>query len=53
MMAGAADNVKSCVSRAKTRTGWVNRAREIAVAIERPANGQFGGMFAVSYEPPA
>ena len=48
-----ADNVKSCGSPAKTKTGWESKAREIAVAIARPANGLFGKMFAVSYERPA
>ena len=49
----AVDNVKSCGSPAKTRTDWASKAREIAVAIARPANGQFGEMFAVSCERPA
>jgi hypothetical protein len=47
-----ADNVKSYGSPAKIRTGWENRAKEIAVAIARPASGQRGKMFAASYEPP-
>jgi len=47
-----ADNVKSCGSPAKIRTGWENRAKEIAAAIARPANDLRGKMFAASYERP-
>lgn len=48
-----AGNVKSCGLPARTRTGWASKAREIAVAIARPANGRFGEMSVVSCEPPA
>ena len=49
----AAVNVKSYASLAKTRTDWASKAREIAVAIARPANGPFGETFAASCERPA
>jgi len=45
-----ADNVKICGSPAKTRTGWESKAREIAVAIARPANGRLGETSAVNCE---
>ncbi|MGY3410098.1 hypothetical protein ACVWZV_006211 [Bradyrhizobium sp. GM5.1] len=37
---------------AKIKTGWESKAKEIVVAIARPANGPFGEMFAASYDPP-
>ena len=48
-----AGNVRSCGLPARTRTGLASKAKEIAVAIARRANGQFGETSAVSCEQPA
>ncbi|WP_158091657.1 hypothetical protein [Bradyrhizobium canariense] len=45
-------NVNNCGLPAKIKTGWESKAKEIVVAIARPANGPLGEMFAASCDPP-
>ena len=44
--------MNNCGLPAKIKTGWESKAKEIVVAIARPANGPLGEMFAASCDPP-